>query len=185
MRPGRAIKALAEPGTALPVTSLIDITFLLLIFFLLTMRFRAPEGHLGALLPPERGLSISGPAITEDLVIALRVSADERPKAASDRRVTLMRGRPAEALGTLQAGENEAAAECRPAALLDDLISWIQRIRQRAPDVRIRFDVDADTPHACAVAVLDALAAGGFHDVAFGGMPRGFAASVLAGKVPK
>ncbi|MEY2741788.1 MAG: Biopolymer transport protein ExbD/TolR [Planctomycetota bacterium] len=184
MRPGGNLKRLFDADASVPVTSLIDITFLLLVFFLLTMKFRDPEGRLAALLPPERGLARGGaPAVDEDLVLVL-ASADVPPGAVAASRVRFGRGRPSETLGTLAVGDDDAVVS-DPADALVSLVPWLEGVRRRAPSVRVRLDADASVPHAVVVAVLDAAAAAGIPDVAFGGVRRGFAAEVLSGGTPK
>ena len=52
-----------EDVPALPLTPMIDCTFLLLIFFMLASRFKSTEGKLKAFLPKDRGQSASTPTI--------------------------------------------------------------------------------------------------------------------------
>ncbi len=53
---------------ALPLTTLIDVVFLLLIFFLVTMRFASPEGRLGSGLQVERQSAAQGTALERQVV---------------------------------------------------------------------------------------------------------------------
>ena len=55
--------AAQEDKVELQLTPMIDCVFLLLIFFLLTMKFRHEEGHLKSWLPRDRGLNSSMPQI--------------------------------------------------------------------------------------------------------------------------
>jgi biopolymer transport protein ExbD len=79
----------------------------------------------------------------------------------------------------------DGALVSEPPDALAALVPWLEGVRRRAPSVRVRLDVDAGVSHAVVVAVLDAVASAGIPDVAFGGVPRGFAAAVLAGAEPK
>ena len=49
--------AMAKEEHKLEMTPLIDVTFLLLVFFLCTLRFRTLEGRLAATLPRDAGLA--------------------------------------------------------------------------------------------------------------------------------
>ena len=76
------IRAIAEEEQKLEMTPMIDVTFLLLVFFLCTLRFKSLEGKLGAYLPKELGLvedESFSPPIPVDVrlsVVAPGVGAD-------------------------------------------------------------------------------------------------------------
>ncbi len=53
------------------ITSMIDITFLLLIFFMVAAKFRSTEGKISAFLPKDRGLGTSSPKVPEELRVKL------------------------------------------------------------------------------------------------------------------
>lgn len=57
----------------LDMTSMIDVVFLLLIFFMCATKFKIPEGALRAFLPQDRGNSASTPVITKGCRITLGV----------------------------------------------------------------------------------------------------------------
>jgi biopolymer transport protein ExbD len=54
-----------DPGSVaqLPLTAMIDCTFLLLIFFMLATKFKTVEGRLKAYLPKDRGQGIGTPTV--------------------------------------------------------------------------------------------------------------------------
>lgn len=58
----------------LSLTPMIDVTFLLLIFFLLTLQFRTLEGKIPSLLPKDAGDG-GHPSAVEDVLITMRVEA--------------------------------------------------------------------------------------------------------------
>ncbi len=64
-----------------PLTPLIDVTFLLLLFFILTMQFTPPEGRVGAALPSAPGENAQQAAAInvplEPLRVFLRTSSDK------------------------------------------------------------------------------------------------------------
>jgi len=111
------MRLLARPErreARLQLTPMIDVTFQLLIFFLVAMRFRTPDGDLPAHLP-EGG----GPPV-EQIWVTLRVSQDG-PKAAPS---VLLDGVGAD--GRALAGP----------------MAWLEgRLRKLAADPRIRDEV--------------------------------------------
>jgi len=61
---GQTIREIVgEVKTELSITPMIDVVFLLLIFFLLASRFKATEGDLKAYLPKDKGQGTSTPQI--------------------------------------------------------------------------------------------------------------------------
>ncbi|NQU75876.1 MAG: biopolymer transporter ExbD [Planctomycetes bacterium] len=83
----RKKRGLPRPRMALPLTPMIDVTFQLLLFFILTMQFRPPEGQIPANLPADQGSS--GPAVTplEPIRVRLRAApqADQAVQIEIDR----------------------------------------------------------------------------------------------------
>ena len=64
MKRTRIAKEMAEENKAeLAITPMIDVVFLLLIFFLLASRFKASEGDVKSYLPKDRGQGTSTPTI--------------------------------------------------------------------------------------------------------------------------
>ncbi|MBC8330109.1 MAG: biopolymer transporter ExbD, partial [Planctomycetes bacterium] len=80
-----------DPEERLEMTPMIDVTFLLLIFFIVTLNFRTLEGRLDATLPKDHGPG-AGAEVVEKLDIVLRVqqpgSLDPDPAAPHLRRYT-------------------------------------------------------------------------------------------------
>lgn len=60
-----------EEGSPLEMTSMIDVVFLLLIFFMCTTKFKLPEGSLRSHLPRNRGSSNPDPTVTKGCRITL------------------------------------------------------------------------------------------------------------------
>ena len=57
LRRQRKKRSTAEMSSELDMTSMIDVVFLLLIFFMCATKFKAPEGQLRSWLPRDRGTS--------------------------------------------------------------------------------------------------------------------------------
>jgi len=65
----RALDTLRKIEAESDLTPMIDVTFLLLIFFIVTVKFKTSEGQIQAFLPKDRGLNTSSPkAVTEQRV---------------------------------------------------------------------------------------------------------------------
>jgi biopolymer transport protein ExbD len=73
----------SQDGSRLPIGSLIDVVFLLLVFFLCTMEFRSLEGKLAAFLPKERG---GGPVcgLLETVDVRIEVAEEGRRRPNED-----------------------------------------------------------------------------------------------------
>ena len=67
------LSQLANEECELEMTPMIDVTFLLLIFFLLTLRFKTLEGKLSAYLPKDVGVNQMQAEPIEKVEITLRV----------------------------------------------------------------------------------------------------------------
>jgi biopolymer transport protein ExbD len=75
-RPGEGRRWKLRPGAQAklqpPLTPMIDVTFQLVIFFLLTMTFRAQEGQIPGSLPQTGGIAAGDQVPLEPLVIEIR-----------------------------------------------------------------------------------------------------------------
>lgn len=67
------IKRLAQEEHKMEMTPMIDVTFLLLIFFMCTLKFKTLEGKLSAYLPKDVGVNSSEAEPIEKVEIVLRV----------------------------------------------------------------------------------------------------------------
>lgn len=69
----RQKRARPKPSMQPPLTPMIDVTFQLLLFFILTMEFRRAEGQLPADLPKQDGPQAAATVKLEEINIRLRV----------------------------------------------------------------------------------------------------------------
>jgi len=67
------LQDIANDDCELEMTPMIDVTFLLLIFFLLTLKFKTLEGKLSAFLPKDVGVNSSDAEPIEKVEITLKV----------------------------------------------------------------------------------------------------------------
>ncbi|HUS57215.1 MAG TPA: biopolymer transporter ExbD [Planctomycetota bacterium] len=133
-----------SPPAELQMTSMIDVTFLLLIFFLLGTRFKEPQGRLNAYLPKERGPNPINLTIIE-------------PKEELVVRVRMEKGRK---LPYYQVGE----LVFRKFEELEATLYKCYRGRQDQP---VTIDPDASAPYERVLWVLDTCMKIGYKEIVF------------------
>jgi biopolymer transport protein ExbD len=69
-----SLKKLSEEECKLEMTSMIDVTFLLLIFFMCTLKFKTLEGKLAAYLPKDVGVNTSEAEEIEKVEVLIKVA---------------------------------------------------------------------------------------------------------------
>ena len=67
------LKRISEETSEMEMTPMIDVTFLLLIFFMCTLKFKTLEGKLAAYLPKDVGVNQSDAEPKEKVEITMRV----------------------------------------------------------------------------------------------------------------
>ena len=67
-----------EIKSELDMTSMIDVVFLLLIFFMVATKFKQPEGSLRSWLPRDRGTSGGAPVVNPGCRLTLAMSDDKK-----------------------------------------------------------------------------------------------------------
>ncbi len=72
-RKGNILVALTKEECKLEMTPMIDVTFLLLIFFMCTLKFKTLEGKLAAFLPKDVGVNTSPAEPKEKIEIKMEV----------------------------------------------------------------------------------------------------------------
>jgi len=77
-----------QDGMRLELTSMIDVVFLLLIFFLSATQFRLPEGTLRAFLPASGGTSPEDSMHLRPFRLTLRLDGTDLQCFADDRRIS-------------------------------------------------------------------------------------------------
>jgi biopolymer transport protein ExbD len=71
---------LRDEGERLSMTPMIDVTFLLLLFFLCTLQIKTLERKIPSMLPKDAG-AVGPPSALEDILITLRVDPIEARRA--------------------------------------------------------------------------------------------------------
>ena len=150
----------AEQKSEKSFTSLIDIVFLLLIFFMCATQFKQVEMRLDAFLP--NGIKGDDPHIEEELSIFVKDDLIARKSPVHHVRATR------------QATFYPMSRDARPITDLNELHSILAQIHEAQPGTRILitpFNEDRDrdqlVPFFNIVAVLDTCKLVGFQNVAF------------------
>ncbi len=126
------------------LTPMIDVTFLLLVFFLCTLAFRPLEGRLEALLPKD-----GGEARDHDLAILLEpLELDLQPDPTRSHGVRVHAGG-------------------RGALSVEALGPLVRELLARNPDLRARIATAPGVTHGMVVAVLDECLAAGLRELGF------------------
>jgi len=153
------------PYKKLELTPMIDVTFLLLIFFMLTIQFRDEEGILHAALPKQDGVG-GEPAIPVERVRVevLVEQAGTRLELESD---TAWDGS-----GPYRYGDDRRLGyRVGPShvASLDAVRNRLSDLRTSIPDLKMLIQPAAGTIYADVVPVLDLGRLVGFESISFSG----------------
>jgi biopolymer transport protein ExbD len=76
MRISAGRRRAVDQQRSLQLTAMIDIVFLLLVFFVMTFRVVAPEGDLALALPDRKSIGDDGGLLATDRVLQIRLTAD-------------------------------------------------------------------------------------------------------------
>jgi biopolymer transport protein ExbD len=135
----------------LSITPLIDVTFLLLIFFMCAMKFKTLERKIAAFLPTDKGLRPTVQIIPhqEKITVLLKRERDEQST-----RVKLL--------------DAEIGRDARAFELLDQRLKAIRSFPENG---KMPGEINAgpEVPHSDVVRCLDAFMKAGIHDLEFVG----------------
>lgn len=158
-------RGVASSGVKLEIAPMLDVTFLLLVFFMLTVRFQDLEGKLDAALPRDVGRS-----------------SPTEPRERTDVRIRVVRegtkldvhaDRPWSGAGPFRYGpDRELLYSVGPHGTrdLDELEARLARLaRTHEDEPAATLDPGAGTVYGDVVAVLDAAVSAGFEDIGFRG----------------
>ena len=169
------LEDIANETYEMEMTPMIDVTFLLLIFFILTLKFKVLEGKLAAYLPKDVGVNQSEAEIKEKIEIVVRVVPGKegvkvyatdpnkgqpwRPSQGGDkdRRFTMAPG----------SREVEYAIGARKYKDVLDVRSRLKELFKQDPERPSTIDARPGTYYADVVPVLDATIEAGYTDITF------------------
>ena len=157
------LRDIAEEEYKLEMTPMIDVTFLLLIFFLLTIKFKTLEGKLSAYLPKDVGVNTSEAEPKEKVEITIVV------RRAGERRDPNDRSEAWAGRGRYQfvGRELEYAIGPRSTKDLAELARQLKTLRRQDPERPATIDCRAGTVYGDMVPVLDAAIDANYTDITF------------------
>ncbi len=160
------------------MTPMIDVTFLLLIFFIVTLKFRTLEGRLDAALPKDRGAASTKVDEIEKVDILITVGnpgtllpdPSTATKSLPDGRLRHLRGRVLKiALGTNQFTVRTDLDEDKD-GFLDDLVKLGKALKPfDKEETPVTIDPRKGVVYADVIAILDLVIQQGFLKVSFAG----------------
>lgn len=106
----KGLKRRRRTGGGLQMTAMIDVIFLLLTFFVVTARFRAPEAVLPVLLPDQSPIEAVSLSVIEPLRVKIEEGTDGSRVEVGDRMIAISPEQPAEGLAQLANRIEEVAA---------------------------------------------------------------------------
>ena len=130
---------------------MIDVTFLLLVFFLCTLRFHDLEGKLPAHLPRTSGGGAGAPEVLEDVEVRLFVRSSAPTSA---------RSRPESRSLTYRIAGRELAT-------VEEADARLRALARLAPDRVVRLVAGEGVQYGDVVRVLDSAVRAGFSSIAF------------------
>lgn len=152
----RRKRAVAE-GATLDITSTIDVVFLLLIFFIATIRMPKPEADIRAFLPREE----------EKVSDGAGASADEKTEDMDTIRIALRSG----SRGTDVYLNGRLLR--RGLRALNSRLAALNRVRNKAIETKVVLAADRTAPYLYVVRALNLCGVNGFSDVSFAMPPKG------------
>jgi biopolymer transport protein ExbD len=163
------LSEIAQEEYEMEMTPMIDVVFLLLIFFLLTIKFKILEGKLSAYLPKDVGVNSSEAEPKEKVEITIHVKKQGSKVYASE---------PDE--GTPWGGEIDRRFEFvgrdleyqigpRKTKDLKQITTWMTEFFKKDPESPVTIDCRPGTVYGDMVPVLDAAVEANFTSITFVG----------------
>lgn len=158
----------------LQMTPMIDVTFLLLIFFMCTLKFKVLEGKLGAYLPKDVGVNPQDAEPKEKVDIRLdviTVGNKMRYDGPSKRNVAYTEADAAEGLRFFYDDSRQIRYTVGPRRFTDlaEVTKALQSIKAREPDKEATIDPRTGVTNKDVVEALDAVMYAGYDNVTFKG----------------
>ncbi len=156
---------IAEEEFEMEMTPMIDVTFLLLIFFLLTLKFKTLEGKLSAYLPKDVGVNTSDAEPKEKVEIKITVVAEGKRVDPNDMTKDYSGEGRFEYIGRklrYQVGP-------RSTSEIDELAKSLRRMIDADPERPATIDSRPGTVYGDIVPVLDVAVDAGYQDITFVG----------------
>lgn len=159
---------LEQPAVKSDLTPMIDVTFLILIFFMLTIQFRTLDGKLESRLPKERGVNPSDAPRVEPARVVIEVLAQGTRLAPTG-------DAPWSGSGPHRFGPDRVLRyTCGPHARrsLDEVRAYLEAELRRDAELELVVDARELTVYADALAVIDLAGLVGIDAVTLAGARR-------------
>jgi len=172
------LASLNDEKCELEMTPMIDVTFLLLIFFMCTLKFKILEGKLGAYLPKDVGVNPQDAEPVEKVDIRIDVKnagnkmVEEYDKAAGK---VVVRPFTAEDAAAKRRFVYDSTRVVRygigPKKTNDiaEVVKALKAYRKRDPEKKATIDPRTGVTNADVILVLDAAIDAGYEDITFKG----------------
>lgn len=157
-------KSPVEEEADLNMTPMIDVTFQLLIFFIITLKFKTLEKKLVTRLPTDFGLQSSSDPIEQNFVT---VKMRQPPKAEAGRN-----WRDADKTRIYVNDVKIEADNMREA--MTKVRKQLATFHQQAPDALGKIDAGKGVPHKHVVSTLDIFSKESYENVVFVGLSKNF-----------
>ena len=157
------LREISEDENRIEMTPMIDVTFLLLVFFMCTIQFKTLEGKLSAYLPRDVG-SGGQPSEVEHVEIGIRVVEPGSRLSPT--------GGPWTGEGRfVHSADRVLEYSIGPRRSLDrgEVLRWLVDVRRQSPEREAAIAAAEDVTHGEVIAVLDLTFQAGFPSVRFAG----------------
>lgn len=170
----QALKEVADEKCELEMTPMIDVTFLLLIFFMCTLKFKILEGKLGAYLPKDVGVQATEAPPVEKVDIRLDVlnaGNKVRYDYKSKRNVPYTEEHAAANLRFFYDDSRvvQYTVGGKKTTELTEVVRRLQKFKEGDPEIKATVDARNNVTQKDVVIVLDAAIDAGYTDITFKG----------------
>jgi biopolymer transport protein ExbD len=161
------LKDIAEEEHKMEMTPMIDVTFLLLIFFMCTIKFKTLEGKLSAYLPKDVGTNTTEAEPKEKVEIILTVLNEGRRLSADGK--GLWSGETGVRFIYDSTRRIQFSVGPKRTENVDDLKPWLTRLHDADPERGCTIDARKGVAYQDVVQVLDRAIQSDFTDITFVG----------------
>ncbi|MEE9391141.1 MAG: biopolymer transporter ExbD [Planctomycetota bacterium] len=154
-------KSAVEEEMELNMTPMIDVTFQLLIFFIVTLKFKTLEKKLNSYLPTDLGLNASN-EIVEDVFITVKLRQPLKAVAGRSWRS------PKKTKFLFESEEITGSSN----NALREIKKRLKLFRAQQPEAKGKIDAAFGVPHMHVVGILDVFHAVGYETISFTGLAK-------------
>ena len=163
------LSEISNDDAQMEMTPMIDVTFLLLIFFMCTIKFKSLEGKLAAYLPKDMGSAVTEEPPSTPITLTIQVeSSGRRMAAGAPTRAWDGTGEFALVGRRISFGLIRSQYDDTPAGRAA-LGQYLESLKQANPERPLAIQAGPKTVQADVVKTLDLCSLAGFTDVTFKG----------------